>query len=764
MRRSAIAAGRDDDAAGAPLTIESNAGAAHALPHSVNARGMILAFSSGVFASAGLLFTVQPMFAKMALPLLGGAPGVWSVALVFFQAALLVGYGYAHLLARLRSLPMQAAIHCGVLALAALSLPLGLSHAVGQPTDGMPAFWLLALLTLSVGAPFAALSATAPLLQSWYARTRQADAGDPYHLYVASNLGSLVSLLAYPLAIEPLLGLGQQSAIWSFGFVATAAGILGCAALAARDDTGRHETPASVAIAPGAKWRERAIWIGLAAVPSSLLVGATTHITTDVAAAPFLWVPPLFLYLVTFTLAFSKRRIIPYGVTSKIYEILGLAMAPLVGLISLGLTLGIAADLTVLFFAALLCHQALAARRPHVSRLTEFYLFLSLGGVLGGFFNAIVAPAVFTSIIEYPLAVMFALLALAPLAARQTRRQRLWTFAILALIATSIAIAALTGGKVTLATLVLGMTACLVMRFILRAPAAYFAAGCALLIGATIALPQLKVELQDRSFFGLVRVTVDANTNTRRLVHGTTVHGSQSLTPGDELRPLTYYAHETPIGQVFRTLGKDHAIGTVGIVGLGAGSTACYRQTGESFTYYEINPLVAEVARNPAFFTFLSHCAPDAPIVIGDARLTLAKAPESSFDLLLLDAFSSDVVPAHLLTREAMALYLSRMKAGGIIVFHVSNRFMDLKDTLARVVEAEGAVMRFQVFRTTKEEAERGVTSSDVAIIARNPAALAAFDADPRWASVAATQGAPWTDDYSNVLEAIFARMNAPDS
>lgn len=744
------------------MTIEHHAVAAAGPAISATGRrATVLAFSLSVFASAALLFTVQPMFAKMALPLLGGAPGVWSVALVFFQAALLLGYGYAHLLSRLESLRLQALIHVVVLAAAALSLPLGMSEAMGRPTGAAPVLWLLGLLSLSVGAPFAALSATAPLLQSWYARTRQPDAGDPYHLYVASNLGSLVSLLAYPFVIEPMTALSTQSAVWSVAFIAVSGGILGCAWIALRDHVGKPEAPAAVIVAAGAKWRERLIWIGLAAIPSSLLMGVTTHITTDVAAAPFLWAPPLAIYLVTFTLAFSKKQILPFRATSKIYELIGLVMAPLAGLISLGLAGGIAADLTVLFFGALLCHQALAERRPHVSRLTEFYLFLSIGGVVGGLFNAIIAPAIFTSVIEYPLALTLALLALAPLAETQTRLQRMMSYAIVGAMALALAITVATGGKVTLTALLLGMTLCLVMRFILRAPAVFLAAGAAILVATTIFAPALKVEYQDRSFFGVVRLTIDTEKNIRRMVHGTTVHGAQSLTPGDELRPLGYYAREAPIGQVFTTLGQDGPLGRVGIVGLGAGATACYRQPGEDWTLYEISPQVAQIATDTRYFTYLAKCAPDAPIVIGDARLTLADAPAGGFDVLLLDAFSSDTVPAHLLTREAVALYLTRMKADGVIVFHISNRFMDLKDVLAHVVKAEGAAMRFQAFKASPDELQRAVSSSNVAIIARDEAALARFDHDPRWQRVDAGEGRAWTDDFSNVLGAILKQMEA---
>jgi SAM-dependent methyltransferase len=719
---------------------------------------IVTAFAGSMFVSALLLFVVQPMFAKMALPLLGGAPGVWTVALVFFQAALLAGYAYAHALSRLKSLPLQAMIHAGVLALAGLSLPLALSSTAGSPTDETPVLWLLELLTLSLGAPFAALSATAPLLQSWYARTRQEDAGDPYHLYAASNLGSLISLIAYPTLIEPFSTLGQQTGLWSGGFVVAAGAILFCALIAARDDAGRPQAPAQAVRLPAfLALRERAIWIVLAAIPSSLLLGATTHITTDVASAPFLWAPPLILYLITFTIAFAKRQPLPWKTTSAIYSIIGLAIPPLILVAAINSATGIAVSLTALFFGALVCHQALAARRPHASRLTEFYFCMSLGGVLGGLFNAIAAPALFTSVIEFPIVLAIALAGLAPMG---LKRSRGWIAAVIAIAAipAALVIAMNLAGVEIQPTLVFGpVIACAVLAYSLRGTPVAFAAAGVLLSLAGVFFGAKPALFQDRSFFGVVRVTDDPANHIRTFQHGTTLHGSQSQTPGEERRPLAYYAAETPMGQVFKTLGRSGPIGTVGVVGLGAGALACYAQAGENWSFYEIDPLVARVARDPKLFTFLSNCTPGVPVRIGDARLTLAREPAATFDLLVLDAFSSDTVPSHLMTREAMALYLSKLKPGGLLVFHISNRYLELRDTLTRVAFAEGASVRFQSFKPTDAEAAHGVTRSKVLIIAPSEANFAPFDADPRWRKLAKPEGQPWTDDFSNVLGAMLA-------
>lgn len=735
-------------------------------------RGVAAAFAASVFVSAGLLFAVQPLFAKMALPMLGGAPGVWSVALVFFQAALLVGYAYAHALARLSSLPAQLFIHAAILALAALSLPLALSDALGPPTENAPVAWLMGLMALSVGAPFAALSATAPLLQSWYARTRQADAADPYHLYVASNVGSLVSLIAYPLIVEPFTALGVQTSGWSLGFVAAGLAILGCGVIAARQDQGKPAQPVlDAAPAPYARLRERLLWIALAAIPSSLLIGATNHISTDVAAAPFLWAPPLILYLLTFIIAFSKKPAIDWEISSRLYAVLGMGAAALVATIILVPEAAIPLNLAALFFGALVCHHALAMRRPHAARLTEFYLFLSLGGVLGGLFNALAAPHLFDKVSEYPIALVLALAAIAPVGIEKTWRTR----AVLLLITAAPIYVVIAGRLATpetgvtpgwvVPTLLGSYVTALIAALGLRdRPLVFAGAGVLMLIGAMNFEAQ-KTDFRDRSFFGVLRVTTYPDAQIRTLSHGTTTHGSQSLKPGDERRPLTYYAVEGPLGSAIVRKQALTVNGRFAAVGLGAGSLACYARSGETWRFYEIDPMVARVAKDPSRFTYLSNCAPDAPILIGDARLKLAEAERGFYDLIALDAFSSDTVPAHLMTREALAMYMQRLKPDGVLLFHISNRHMNLKDTLARVVAAEGLSMRFADYNPSVTDQLRGVYAADVMMIAQSEEKLEAMtrETGEMWAPVTVKPGRPWTDDYTNILGAIFEKRFGAD-
>lgn len=714
------------------------------------------AFAVTMFGSAALIFAVQPMFAKMALPLLGGAPGVWNVALVFFQAALLVGYAYAHLLQRIRRIDVQLAIHAALIALSALALPLAVTDALGPPPESSPTSWLLGVLALSVGAPFAILSATAPLMQAWFARTGREDAADPYYLYAASNAGSMLALLGYPLLVEPILGASGQSSAWSFGFGVVAVAILACGLVARTASEGVKEAAHLTASEP-LTWRARAIWVGLAAIPSSLLVGATSHITTDVAATPFLWAAPLALYLLTFIFAFAKTPVIPRAMAVSLHIVCVLALAVLFKSLRAEWGLALALNLGALFFAALVCHSALAARRPEPAHLTEFYLWLSFGGVIGGAFNALAAPVLFDSVIEYPLVLALSLLATVR---ADTRASLVRTLIILAAVAAPILLFAVlhaldrplpNGLKLA----VMGLAALAALS--LKGRPVGLAAGAGLIFIAAHTANPTRVEFQDRGFFGVVRVTHPENYPQRLFFHGTTLHGAQNISGPERLRPATYYAPETPIGQAFALYAATGQMRHVGAVGLGVGSVACYRTQGQSWKFYEIDPLVVEVAKDPRYFTFLRDCAPDDPVIVGDARLTLAKEPNRWFDFILLDAFSSDVVPAHLMTREALRMYMDKLSDHGVLVFHISNKHLDLASTLKRVGAAEGLAMRHQVWSPEGLATVRAA-ASDVMVLAKSEAALKPFDADPRWKRAVAPPGRAWSDDYTNVLGALWEK------
>lgn len=712
-----------------------------------------------VFLSAALVFLVQPMFARMATPLLGGSPNVWNVSLVCFQAALLAGYAYAHLLTHLvKSLSRQVMVHGALLVVAALVLPFQLTGVFGDPDPARPALWLIGVFAVSIAPPFAIISATAPLIQAWYARTGREDASDPYHLYAASNAGSLLGLAAYPLLLEPLAPLAGQAMAWSLGYGVLLVLLIGCGLLTMRAPAAsllpaaRSQDQTSTGAVPGL-WRQRLWWLMLAFVPSSLLVGVTTHIATDVASAPFLWAPPLMLYIGSFIVVFAKRPLISLKEVMLLLPVcVGIALFALTKVSGVPTLLSFAAHLMALFFAAVACHGLLANDRPETGRLTEFYLLMSLGGVLGGAFNALLVPVIFTSVAEYPLMLIAALL-LMP--------QRYWLgptwMIVVAAIAGGMAIIAQYVYEVPALALqpgraffVLLLVALLALYVVLRSRLASAAAAAAIWAIGAAASPTIGA-YAERGFFGVVKI--HDRDGYRVMVHGTTLHGAQALGE-DAWRPATYYAPETPIGQVFAGHTRP---GRVGALGLGAGSVACYAGEGQHYTFYEIDPIVARLASDPARFSYLSECTPDANIVLGDGRLTLAAEPESAFDILLIDAFSSDSVPAHLLTREAVALYLSRLKDDGVLLLHVSNRYMALETVVGRVAGELGVPARMQ-YHTVRESGYRAQSSAVVAI-ARNDLALAPLDATGAWSVLESDGGRAWTDDFSNIPGAIWDRM-----
>jgi spermidine synthase len=723
-------------------------------------------FAGAVFASAALVFLVEPMIAKLVLPTLGGSPAVWNTSLAFFQAALLVGYAYAHLLQRLGSVRRQAIVHGVVLIAAALVLPLRVSHALGEPGALPPALWLVGVLTLSVGAPFAALSATAPLVQAWYARVRsgEADAVNPYVLYAASNLGSLMALLAYPVLVEPVFRLTTQRLGWSLGYGAFVLVMAAVARIAwtarASDATGLSE-PVD---APPTTWLERLIWVALAAAPSSLMLGVTTHITTDIASAPFLWVAPLALYLLTFIIAFQTRPLIasPYALMFQAAAMIGCFLTFSLPINMLLAQIGL--NLTAFFLTALVCHQALAARRPAPARLTEFYLLMSLGGVIGGGFNAFVAPLIFDNVVEYPLVLMLACLARPWGRGGLSYRQTAWLLA--GLTAAGVALALKSPQGLTLPIkIALAVTA--VMAVQLRNRAWIF-----LLLSVTLALtaqmlaPQPDVLKTERGFFGVLRITrlnAPGLGPTRLLAHGTTLHGGQAEDPAKRCLPLVYYAPNTPIGQVFGLVQARKPAIRIGAIGMGTGTVAAYARSGDSLRFFEIDPQVVGMSTNPANFSYIKGCARGRiDWVLGDARLTLAREPGNQFDILLVDAFSSDSIPAHLLTVEAMRGYLTKIKPDGVIIMHLSNRNLELASPVAGIAQAAGGAALRQHHDPPTGSVPLVDTAEDAMIVARNAAALAPYRTDRRWTPALSHGVRVWTDDYTNLFGAMVRRLQQP--
>jgi hypothetical protein len=730
-------------------------------------RLLLATFVAAIFVSAALLFAVQPLFAKMVLPRLGGTPAVWSVAMVFFQAMLLIGYAYAHALTRFLPGKLSVIVHIVVMVVATFALPLGIAAGWGRPPAQGQEFWLLGLFAVSIGLPFFALSANGPLLQAWFARTGHPQAKDPYFLYAASNIGSFLALLAYPFVIEPFSHLPQQTTGWTFGFYLLIALIALCATWLLRSPNKLPDIATDDAAPP--TWHDALIWIALAAVPSALLIAITAHISTDVAAAPFLWVVPLALYLATFVIAFQSRPILPHWLVTFI--------APgAVVLLVISLALGSADQILVLialnlvgfFLLALMCHGELARRRPPARYLTAFYLWLSLGGVIGGIFAGLIAQHLFSWVAEYPLLIILAALC---------RPGLVWPrgkLDIAALVLIVAAIAAMLIGsyryryEFTESAFNLWIAAILFLSLA--------TARSVFVFGGAIAASLLFVVLYGadagnrdhvRSFFGVHKIQEADSGQFRILKHGTIEHGAQRIRDDDGKpvtgRPqaITYYHDKSPMVQALRAAESKNGSAPVNlaVVGLGTGSLACQVRASDALTYFEIDPAVVRIAKDPKRFTFLTECRPDAKVVIGDARLTLADQPDGQFDLLIVDAFSSDAIPTHLLTKEAMAVYKQKVKPDGIILIHISNKHMTLGPAVAGIAKANGLIFRANDSDDGYDE-DNHIFGSNVVIAARNEAALGRLAKTKGWDAIEPDPDKwVWTDDYSNVIGAILKKL-----
>lgn len=717
--------------------------------------------------SALLLFIVEPMFAKMALPTLGGSPAVWSVAMVFFQTAMLLGYVYAHVLTKILPMRAGALVHMALLGLAFLCLPVALH--TGEASQEHPALWLIGVFAFSVGLPFFALSAQGPLLQAWFARSGHPRAHDPYFLYAASNIGSFAALIAYPFLIEPLFGLSVQAASWTIGYVVmaalvAAAGVTTCATAPLHEEarqTAATSAPAT-RIAPIAYLK----WIGLSAVPSGLMVSVTAHISTDIAATPLLWVIPLGLYLLSFVWTFRSRPVLPDKLLGLLLPV-SAAMVLMTMLLTLAsFVLAIVVHLAFFFISALVCQRVLYQSRPEAGRLTAFYMAISLGGAMGGLFAGLIAPFLFSGILEYPLLIAAALFCRPGLAhqlgatrAREYARILLFAGAgVLAEVLVSVAFGQPGIGRY-LVTIV--FAALLLLDW--RKPQITALVG--VLVVAHLAVGQQFFASGEslRSFFGVNIVDTHRNGQFRILRHGTTLHGAERIRNADGTpyvgRPLptSYYHPEGPIGQAVAAARGVNGTLTLSVIGLGAGAIACLTQPGESATFYEIDPVVIAIAADPRRFRFLSVCTPNARIVPGDGRLTLGSQQARS-DVIIVDAFSSDAIPVHLLTREAFALYISKLSARGIIVLHISNNAMDLRAIVARSAADLG--LSTYVQQDFPADTSDMRMASVVAVLTRDPAHLGSLlKAGTAWRKIAPNMASsPWTDDYSTILPALWRR------
>ncbi|HET6573166.1 MAG TPA: hypothetical protein VFG68_06160 [Fimbriiglobus sp.] len=887
---------------------------------------MPVLFAATLFVSASLLFMVQPMVGKMILPLLGGSPAVWNTCMVFFQALLLLGYLYAHHVTSKYKPARQAAVHLGVLGvaigwmvLAAVLSPSGAPVAVFKSLapqgQSYPMFGVMALLAVAIGLPFLVVSTSAPLLQKWFAYTGHPSAKDPYFLYAASNAGSLIALLGYPLMIEPSLTLASQAWVWAGGFVLLMGLVYLCGQAASSPlrpvpkrkpaPTARPGTPA-VADPTAPTTLQKLRWLALAFVPSSLMLGVTFHMTTDIASVPLLWVIPLALYLLTFIIAFGRTPSWFRPVIANLSPVLTLL---LVFVLTSKVTsrdgftafMALSIHIVVYFFTALLMHSELARDRPDPRHLTGYYLWMSLGGVLGGVFNALIAPVFFHGAYEYPITIAVGCLLIPSLSDDAEPRPvpvgwRRWRpvmldvlipLAMLCLISWLtvlpeqadwfVAACGWVAEKITAALQFCGLSAavsydtirllsvyavpCVLCFFFIDRPVRFgLCVAAVLAVGYYRAAQAESTVMSARSFFGILHVenygerdgllrfdsTDPADGTVRhlarpfdfwfyRLLHGTTLHGMQAtesttfpvvddvkvlgamspwnalLTRGAQTawdfrqEPLTYYHRTGPVGKIFHRFRAIDPTGDVAMVGLGSGTVAAYARPGQKLTFYEIDPTVIALVEHPRVmnpeevakgekplmgpFTYLADArrrGATIELVLGDARLKLEEQTDRRYGLLLVDAFSSDSIPVHLLTREALLLYKDRLTEHGLLALHISNRYIDLEPVVGLLAKETGLVAR--VF-SDRDQSPPGKTLSSWVVLAKNKADLGdeilGENSDERYGAVAGGFGhnifdnarydppvfvfpwqelrtqknlRPWTDDYSDVLAVMNMR------
>ncbi|WP_031434917.1 spermidine synthase [Methylomarinum vadi] len=726
---------------------------------------LIFLFAGTLFISATLMFVVQPMFGKLLLPLLGGTPAVWNTCMVFYQILLFLGYLYAHFLAVNQAKHRQIQIHVAVLLVSLIALPIALPEGATPPTESNPTLWLIWTLFIAIGLPFFVVSTTAPLLQKWFANVGHHTSHDPYYLYAASNAGSLLALLSYPFLLEPNIGLADQRLFWSICYVVLILLIVGCGLILWRSQTQDQAATPSVEeefhlaeLELGTKLH----WLVLAFVPSSLLLGLTNFISTDIASVPLLWIIPLTLYLLSFVLVFSKwaHKIHPVMVNAQPAVLLPFIAYSFINPAVLPYWLDLSLHLLAFFLAIMVCHGELAKMRPHTRHLTDFYLIMSFGGMLGGMFNTFVAPFIFNAVYEYPLMIVAALLLRPGFFQQKWALQPLFPFVLLMVGLLVYALSDNLSAYLDSIGVILIMLAGLTYAFRSQPLSLGLLTGIILLFTGGLHSLLSNTLFQERTFFGVfsVRESILSDENNRpekyhELFHGTTKHGAQRLQPQHVTTPLTYYSRPGPMGQLFKVFDNQDDHWQIGSVGLGAGALACYAKPTQHWRFYEIDPLVIEIAQNPAYFSYLERCAPKAEMVVGDARLSLTKEKDASFDLLILDAFSSDSVPTHLLTQEAIQLYFAKLKPDGILAFHITNRHLALKKVLADHAKQLKLAALIQEFKPQQNIPL--VVATDWVVMARNEAVLQPLQQSRlgNWQKLPLYfDMKPWTDDFTNII------------
>ncbi len=738
-------------------------------------RLVLTVYTSAIFVSALLLFSVQPLFTKMVLPRLGGSPAVWSVAMVFFQSLLLAGYAYAHYLMRVRNRMIPVVVHLVLLVIALLTLPLSIAGGWGEPPTSGYAFWLLGLFAVSIGLPFFALAANNPLLQAWFVRTGHPNGPDPYFLYASSNIGSFLALLSYPVLLEPMFTLRTQNLIWTGGYSLLIVLIGTCGVLLLR-------SPAMAAVdvlaedtdAPPPPWILCARWIFLAAVPSGLLIAVTAHISTDIAAAPLLWVLPLSLYLLTWVLVFQSRPLLPHKWMLMAQP---LAIAGVIVLLAIGgeqnLLLTLGGHLLCFFVIAMACHGELARTRPAARYLTGFYVALSFGGMVGGLFAGLIAPFTFSWIAEYPILLGLAALCRPPGGEERLPRWSGWYWPFLAVLTVALIAPSNSEGKVMawledhrvwLIGAVGVLSALLALGLNANRWKIFVTVAVALVLIRAYPSDDGRVETV-RSFFGVHKIVVTPHGQYHVLMHGTTIHGAQKFLNNDGTpvtgrpEPITYYHKDGGIGQAITAVReRKGAPLRVAVIGLGSGTLTCTSEPGESWKFFEIDQSMVDTARDPKYFTYIQNCEPDLKPVMGDARLTFAREPDGVYDLIIVDAYSSDAIPIHLATQEAMKIYKDKLAPQGAVVMHVSNRHLELSSVVVGIAEAND--LKSWVYSEDSNRDDEYIFATSVVVCAREEADVGKLGSSEQWELTEPDENQRvWTDDYSNVLGAVWRRL-----
>jgi len=714
-----------------------------------SARGVAALFTIAIFSGAAMMFVIEPLFAKMLLPLVGGAPALWTASMTFYQLMLLLGYAAAHLIATRLPIPLQALVVGGIFVAGFLVLPVRVDRSLLPPTDSSPVLWITVVMAIRIGLPFFALCMLSPLLQRWYSLARLKRSDDPYFLYAASNFGSMIGLLGYPFLLEPQISTAQTAGGWSWAYIVMALSIIGLSAWMVRSARrAPSEDGCAIGAMPTQALTGRLIgrWVFLAFVPSSMLLGLTTFLTTDVAAVPMFWVIPLALYLLTFMIVFARKVVVPHRVVMALFPFVLVEMFVFLAIpITKPYWLAAGALTLGFFVTCLAAHGELARTRPATEHLTQFYFWIALGGVCGGLFNSLIAPVVFQTALEFALVTILATL-IVP-AARPFRG--LWILGIV-LVSIAFAVALRMSSPDVLLIVAVVFLAVLGSAFARRKLVFVASLFCAFVI-AEVYRGQFGVLLyQDRSFFGVSRVI--QQDRYRYYYHGTTMHGVQDTGSSRELTPLAYYYPTGPMGQIMRTLPEERKK-RVCLMGLGVGGLLAYGKKGQFWTILEIDPIVEEIATNPKLYTYLSKTPAETEIILGDARVTLERL-DRTYDLLIQDAYSSDSVPAHLLTREALRVYLSRLSPEGLLVYHISNNRIDLEPLVKALCDDAGLVSLGWIdFPSNPFEIGAGKTPSYWIVAAREWEHLAPLRKDGRWEPLEGRKGfRPWTDDSSSIV------------